>query len=411
MSLKQPLEIALIGTGNRSQTTYRPLFESLQPWARLVAVCDPVQENADAYAEQMGVRAFYSVQELVQSQLIEAALVVAPVDVHHPTSCYLSDHGIHHLVETSMCNLLVQAHEMVQRAQENNVILRIAENFFRFPFDRIAKKIAETGFLGPIKRITCFHDHTGYHNNSRWLVLYGTHPESVQSMRHTIPVAPHYESSHRFHTEETFRAHFFYFPDNCLVADMTANVKGMLGRSPRPGYTALDGARGAIFRQPTRHWHGTAEVRYCSDEALQNGAAADQVFPIDHISEDGFWASIRADLPIGRVEYVNPYRPTQTAGMHGGRDYYAAAVMGHIVDFALAVRGESPSEYTEEDALMAMMMEVAARESELREGQRVHLPLTGDLASEAPMRETLKAKHGVDPLDIEGMLAVKIPRP
>jgi predicted dehydrogenase len=415
MSLSSPLDIALIGTGNRSQQIYRPLFASLRPWVRLVAVCDPVREHADAYAESMGVPAFYSIHDLVRARPMEAALVVAPIESHYPLSCYLSQHGIHNLVETSMCSLLTQAHEMVRTARDNRVVLRVAENFFRFPFDRIAKKIADTGFLGAIKRLTCFHDHTGYHNNSRWIKFYGGHPVSVQAIEHTMPVAPHYEAPHRFHTQETFRARFFTFSDNRLGVDLAGNIKGLLGRYSRPGYTEIDGQRGAIVRQATQPWHGEAEVRYCSDEALQNGGVADHIFPIVHVSEAGCWASTYVDLPIGRVEYVNPHRPAQTPSSHARRDYYAAAVMGHIIDFACAVRegtqGVPASEYTEEDALIAMMMEVAAHESALRNGERLDLPLAGDLETEQQVRKSLKAKYGVDPLDIEGMLGLSLPRP
>jgi hypothetical protein len=407
VSLTNPLDIALIGAGNRSQKVYQPLFEALTPWVRLVAVCDPVKANADAYADRMDVPAFYSLQELVQAQVAEAALVVAPVDVHHAASCYLSQHGIHHLVETSMASLLVQAQEMVQTAQENSVTLRIAENFFRFPFDRIAKKIDESGFIGPIKRITCLHDHTGYHNNSRWIVFYGAYPEAVQAIKHTMSTEPHYEAPHRFHTEETFRAHFFFFPGDRLVTDLTGNVKGMLGRYPRPGYTELNGSRGTSARSAVHNWHGQAEVPYCSYEALQKGAIADQIFPIEHIVEDGQWVAERVALPIGTVEYLNPYRAPATHN----RAYYLPVTMSHIVDFALAVRGEAESEYTDEDALMAMMMESGTRESALRNGERLSLPLTGDLEAEAQVRHTLKEKHGVDPLDVEGMLAVSVPRP
>jgi predicted dehydrogenase len=410
MALTQPLEIALIGTGNRSQKVYAPLFKDLKAWVRLVAVCDPIKENADALAERLGVRAFYSLSELARSQSVEAALVVAPIDVHHAISCYLSAHGLHHHVETSMSSLLLQAQEMVKKARENNVTLRIAENFFRFPFDRIAKEIDKTGFLGPIKRITSLHDHTGYHNNSRWIHFYGAYPEAAQAIKHTMPTAPHYEAPHRFHTDETFRAHFFFFPDNRLVTDLAGNIKGMLGRYPRPGYTEFNGARGAIVRYATHNWHGEAEVRYCSDEALQNGAIADQIFPIQHLAEDNCWLADRVDLPIGRVEYVNPYRTGEQTSGHA-RDYYSAAVMDHIADFARAVRGEARSEYTDEDAVMAMMMEVATRESALRNGERLCLPLTGELESEQQVRQTLKQKHGVDPLDVEGMLAVAVPRP
>jgi predicted dehydrogenase len=301
---------------------------------------------------------------------------------------------------------------MVDAARAGGVILRIAENFFRFPFDRIAKRIIETDFIGPVKRLTCFHDHVGFHNNSRWIVLYGAYPESVQAISHTMPTAPHRQGgayAHRSHETESFQARFFRFPDDRLVADLAGNIKGMLGRYPRPGYTEIDGARGAIVRQATSHWHSEAEVRYCSDESLMTGAQADQIFPIVHVSEGDVWASTHVDLPLGRVEYVNPFRPTTNP--HSSRDYYGSAVMSHIVDFAHAVRGTAPSEYTDEDALMAMMMEAAARQSALNSGEIVTLPIPDDTEADEQMLKALKAKHGVDPLDIEAMIAISYPKP
>jgi predicted dehydrogenase len=410
MSLNPPIDIALIGTGNRSQRVYRPLFEALKPWVRLVAVCDPVREHADAFADSMDVASFYSVPDLVKARPMEAALVVAPIETHHPISCYLSQHGIHNLVETSMTHMLALGREMVRTARDNGVVMRIAENFFRFPIDRIAKKVDQTGFLGEIRRLTCFHDHTGFHNNSRWIVFFGGHPVSVQAIDHTMPTVPYYEAAHRFHTDEHFRARFFTFPGDRLVVDLAGNIKGMLGRYPRPGYTEFDGQRGTLVQWAVQYWQGGAEVRYCSDEALQHGARADQVFPIVHTSEDGCWASTYVDLPIGRVEYVNPLRCKDATSINA-RDYYGAAVMAHIVDFANAVREGKPSEYSDEDALMSLMMEVGARESALRDGVRLDLPLTGDLEVEQRQRETVKAKFGVDPLDWEAMLAFSFPRP
>lgn len=419
MSSIRPVEIAMIGTGNRSEQIYQPLFPSLAPWVRLVAVCDPVREHADAYAAATGVPAFYSLQDLVRARPMEAALVVTPIDSHHAISSYLSHHGVHNLVETTMASTLRQARDMVRAAADHGVVLRIAENFFRFPFDRVAKKIAETDFIGPIKRLTCFQDHLGYHNNSRWIVFYGAYPESVQSIGHTMPTAPHRQGahrSHRFHESETFHARFYRFPEDRLVADLAGNIKGMLGRYPRPGYTEIDGARGAIVRRATRLWHGEAEVRYCSDEALETGGGvADQIFPIENVAERDMWAATFVDLPIGRVEYVNPYRPFEDPLAKGheyhGRNYYGAAVMDHIVDFARAVRDDAPSEYTDQDALMAMMMESAARESELRGGEQIALPITDDLEADEVALASLQEKHGVDPLDIEAMLAISYPKP
>jgi hypothetical protein len=50
-------------------------------------------------------------------------------------------------------------------------------------------------------------------------------------------------------------------------------------------------------------------------------------------------------------------------------------------------------------AVAAMMMEVGTQESVLRDGARVPLPLSSHLASEQLIRDQLRAKLGVDPLD------------
>ena len=404
MGLAEPLSVALIGTGNRSQTTYRPLFDFLKPWVKIVAVCDPVKESADQFAESIGVPAFYDLKALIASRPMEAAFVVSPIPSHHSICCTLLSQGIHVNVETSMCSLLLQGQEMVQAARDGGTILRIAENFFRFPFDRMMKLIAEDGFIGDIKRLTCWHDHTGYHNNSRWIRFFEAHPKAVQAISHTMPADGHYQLPHRYHESERYRAHFFWFPDEELVIDHAGNIKSMLGRYPRPGYTELAGARGAIVQQAGEGWSGIGEVRYCTDEALANGGGRhDLTFPIIHLGNGRDWLSSHVDLPGRRIEYVNPYR--LGANAYHRRNYYSAAVISHIVDFAETIRGLRESEYSDEDALMAMMMEVATRESALQEGRRLTLPLEGELESEVTLRSELKQHFGVDPLDIkEGML-------
>jgi predicted dehydrogenase len=412
MSANQdPLRVALIGTGNRAQTIYAPLFTALEPWVKLVAVCDPVAQNANALAEKLNVPAYHSLRKLVDDRPMQAALVVTPIDSHHSISCFLSQNGIHNLVETTMASTLVQGRQMVATAKKHNVELRIAENFFRYPFDRMAKLIADSDVLGPIKRLTCFHDHLGYHNSSRWIHFFGNAPESVQAIRHTMPTAPHRQGgqyAHRYHRDEKFEARFLRFPDGVLVSDIAGNIKGMLGRYPRPGYTEFDGARGTIVQYATANWRGVGEVRYCSDEALLGGGVHDHVFPIEHHSKDGVWSSSTVDLPTGKLEYVNQF---SNAKLDHNRDFYGAAVMGHIVDFAQAVQGVAVSEYSADDALMAMMIESGARLSARRDGAIIHLPMDGEDEADQVELADLRARHGVDPLDIEAMLAISYPRP
>ena len=106
---EKPVKLALIGAGHRSQTIYSYLFEDLKPWIELTCVVDPVREHADALAVQLGVKAIYDVHDLVASNLCEAAVVVVPIPLHYAYSVYLSQNGIHNLIETTWCSTLTQA--------------------------------------------------------------------------------------------------------------------------------------------------------------------------------------------------------------------------------------------------------------------------------------------------------------
>ncbi|HNZ38438.1 MAG TPA: Gfo/Idh/MocA family oxidoreductase, partial [Candidatus Latescibacteria bacterium] len=64
----EPVRVALIGAGSRARSIYRPIMPSMNDWMRVVAVCDPVREHADALAASYGVPAFYDIRELVRSR-------------------------------------------------------------------------------------------------------------------------------------------------------------------------------------------------------------------------------------------------------------------------------------------------------------------------------------------------------
>jgi hypothetical protein len=120
---------------------------------------------------------------------------------------------------------------------------------------------------------------------------------------------------------------------------------------------------------------------------------------------------MHADTPQGRIAYESPISPHVKCTRVNGRDWYGVAVMDHVVDFVLAVRGLRESEFTDEDALMSDMMEVGAHESVLQDGRRIRLPIDGDLESDALEREKQCRQFGVDPLDVEAMLSVSFPKP
>jgi len=421
----QPLKLALIGAGARSQTIYQPLWESLKPWCVPTAVCDPVAENGRKMADALSVPYYPDIRKLVRDRPMEAALVVTPVPSHHSISVFLSSNGIPNHTETTWASMVCQAREMIETARQNKVIVRVAENFFRMPIDRFAQTVRDSGYLGRIGRVVSYADHTGYHNDSRWIAFAQCHPEWVQSIDHDMAHPAFYSMPQRRHEREVLKARFFHFANDLFVMDVgSGHVKGHLGRHPRPGYTEWQGERGTLVHRAgvSVGWgEEQTELRHVPDRVLapaqeaagnlSGGGRGEEVTPVIHDSTGDVWTGLHADTPQGRIEYASPLRTHVKCGKVNYRDWYGVAVMDHVVDFVLAVRGLRESEFTDEDALMSDMMEIGAHESNLQEGRRIRLPLEGDLESDAITREAQRKQFGVDPLDVEAMLSVSFPRP
>jgi len=423
---KQPIRVALVGTGNRSRTIYMPLFEFLKPYFELVAVCDPIKANCDAAAELLGVPAWYDLRQLVKDRPMEAAITVTPVDAHHAISVYLSQHGIHNTCETSFATTLTQGREMCAAAEKHNVVMRVAENFIRYPEFRVAAAVRDSGVIGPIRRVVSYAAHTGYHNNSVWIHFAGKRmPEWVQSIDHTMPTTPFTSEPQRRHVDERYTARYYQFPDNLLVMDHAANVKGFLGRLSRPGYCEWQGTRGTLALGSIGYAGRSGfEVRRLSNEKARRAEAgephsggADEVWPVVHHENRDVhtWVRSYVDGAPMPVEYRNPFQPPVILKCWPDRDETygpasGAAAMDILIDFALAIRGLRASEYLPEHALWAMMMEVAARESVLQEGRRIRLPLEGVPESDVLNEQRIRKTYGVGPTDIEGMLAVSYPK-
>ncbi|MHC1695848.1 MAG: Gfo/Idh/MocA family protein [Eubacteriales bacterium] len=402
--IDKPVRIAIIGAGNRSSTIYQPLFNDLKPWIDICAVCDPVIEHADKMAQAVGAKAYYDIHKLVEDRPMEAAIVITPVDSHHSISIYLSENGIHNMVETTWCNTQRQAREMIKKAEEKSVITAVSENFFRFAIDRFSNRVRESGYIGKIGRIFSYNDHTGYHNNSRWIHFAGAHPLWVQSIEHTMstieftaPPARHYDS-------ETFKARYYMFPDNLMVIDNASNIKGFLGRHTRPGYTEWQGESGTLVHRGYDKWQWETFLR-----KPYKDVSNPNVTPVLYDIQNERFFKASAETPEGTIEYINPYVP-QNICEHINKPFYGCAIMDEMIEFAFVIRGIKKLEFTAKDAMMSLTMDLAASQSAACNGERVNITDKMDFEVERSIEAGLRKQYGVDPYDIEGMLALSYPR-
>lgn len=400
----RPVRAAIVGAGNRSSTIYLPLLNDLLPWIKVCAVCDPVREHADKLAAAAGAKAYYDIHELVGDPLVEAAVVITPVDSHHSISVFLSEHKIHHMVETTWCSTQKQALQMIGAAEKNGVVSVVAENFFRFAIDRFAGAVKDSGYIGDIHRIYSYNDHTGYHNNSRWIRFTKSYPESVQSVTHTMPTRNITTLPSRSYDSETFRARYYTFPGNFMVIDSASNIKGFLGRQCRPGYTEWQGGLGTLIHRGLDGWKWESCVKKTVDD-VQNAVVSEVIYE----TPDERFTRAYADTPEGIIEYINPFVPVHTCE-HINKPFYGCAVMDEMIDFALAVRGVRPFEFSPHDAMMSLTMELAADESVKNDGQKIKIGGRTRFETEETIENKLTSLYNCDPYDTEAMLAISYPR-
>lgn len=404
---ERPVRLALIGCGNRARAVYEPLMESLAPWIEPVAVCDPVPEARARSAGRLGVPAFDDLRRLIEKRPMEAALVITPRPTHYALVMALLDAGVHCHVETPFAWTVAQSQRMVEAAGDAGPTLTVTENFPRMPIDRFAQTVRDDGCLGLIGRVFSYNANANYHNNARWLAFAGQPPVWVQAIRHDME-HPSYGGGEGPAVED-YHSRFFRFPDGLLITDHRSNSKCRLGRTPRPGYEEYQGTVGTLRHRPKPgcRFEGRASLHRCSQEQFgdEGRALADQHIPVEVLKENGCWAGWRAETPEGPIEYLNPLRTDARVGWADADYWYGVAVMDHVVDFALSVRGLRDPEFSAEEAAVAVMMDKAAQLSMRKEGRRVEMPLDADNPVDAETMEADLRRFGADPLDYPAVLA------
>ncbi len=167
--------------------------------SELVAVCDVVKERADAAAEKYGVKAFYSLKEMLQNADIEMVDVTTGGyengSWHFEPAMEAMEAGKHVLVEKPLSNDIGEARQMVAFANERKLYLGCNLNHYFTPPAEKAMEYMKAGHVGEL--VYCLHKMGfsageavyGANRNSRWwgfpyahFKAFLSHPFSV--MRH-----------------------------------------------------------------------------------------------------------------------------------------------------------------------------------------------------------------------------------
>jgi predicted dehydrogenase len=180
------LKVAVIGLGGIGNTHAR--FYNENPEAELVAVCDINRERADKASQAHKVKAYYSVEELLQNAEFDAVSVcTAGVENggdHYLPTMQVLEAGKHTLTEKPISNDIEHAREMVKKAKEKGVKFGINLNHRFTPAAERLKKFQTDGELGEVLFINMALWINNPNESSPWFHIKALHAHSIDVMRY-----------------------------------------------------------------------------------------------------------------------------------------------------------------------------------------------------------------------------------
>jgi predicted dehydrogenase len=180
------LRVAVVGLGpiGRQHTD----AYTRNPDAELVAVCDMLAERLDPAAEQLGVKGYLKLSELLANEDVDAVSVATAGPEngghHYEPTMECIGAGKHVLVEKPISNNIEHAREMVSAAREKGVLLGVDLNHRFTPAAERAKRLQADGELGDVLFVNMALWIRNPAESSPWFHMRALHPHSIDVMRH-----------------------------------------------------------------------------------------------------------------------------------------------------------------------------------------------------------------------------------
>jgi predicted dehydrogenase len=121
------IQVGIIGCGWAGQRHQQAVINSTQ--AELLAIADKDKETLDQRRKEWHTRhAYQDYKRMLKLEDLDAVVIALPHNIHKEVAVQSAEAGKHILCEKPMAITLDEADAMIDAAQENNVLLMIAES-------------------------------------------------------------------------------------------------------------------------------------------------------------------------------------------------------------------------------------------------------------------------------------------
>lgn len=165
------LRFGLLGCGRIAKRHSDLLGSNQIENAKLVAVCDPIRERADAVGTKFGIAPDYDIETFLARKDMDVVTVLTPSGMHPEHAIACAKAGKHVVVEKPMALRLQDADEMIRACDQAGVKLFVVkQNRFNVPVVK-AREALDAGRFGKLLlgtvRVRWCRDQT-YYDQDAW---------------------------------------------------------------------------------------------------------------------------------------------------------------------------------------------------------------------------------------------------
>ena len=335
-SLKK-LRVGVIGCGRVSVMHLVSLTAIKE--VEIVASCDIKKERADEVAKKYGAKAYYSYEEMLDNEKLDAVHLCLPHYLHSKVACYAFEKGVNVLTEKPMDVDLASAENAVKKAKEKGVLYGVIFQCRYNNSAKLVKRALQSGRLGRIvsaRSTLTWTRPDSYYAESDWKGTWDKEGGGViiDQAIHSIDLV------------------------NWMVDSEVKSVSASMANRGHKIVCVEDSAEGLITYD-----NGAIYGFYC-----MNNYGCDEPIEIKLYCEKG---KVTFGYDDAYIEYFDgekeeAHQDSNTVEYEGGKDYWGFQHVRQIRQFYNAVLGREKLEISGEEALKThrLIMEIYSKAKE-----------------------------------------------
>jgi NDP-hexose-3-ketoreductase len=129
--MNNTIDIGVLGCSSFARRSFIPALQALSEHYTVAGIASRSKDKANDYAAEFGTKAFYSYEDLLSYDGLQAIYIPLPTGLHYEWINRALDRGLHVLAEKSLTCSAAETRQLCENAASRNLVL--VENFqFRF---------------------------------------------------------------------------------------------------------------------------------------------------------------------------------------------------------------------------------------------------------------------------------------